>query len=409
MATNFTAIKIYNEIKELVLERYVLGLNLGIPKYKVDIITEKYRDDAEIQMINILDTWLKMDPEASWKKLATTIHNMGYRAVADRLQPLVDEESISSMSEDIENRNANIDACTREVEETRKELVQNKIKDDEPPDDPDECASQLQRRAEKAKSKEQRVIQLMKETNTLQQDLTIPYKITEEMKQRLEERIHHLKSEREDVIFNEFDQILEQMDAITDELKIRESTTTKHKQRMAKLDATKDKLDAIDKQLKDCQRVLKIVDARLQEYNEQIARLTQLQEEYGLILSQVKKQFCKCLTDILKFAERVDQWQSQVEKKLCELQAEQTRLLHFLRRGHRPRSYYDPTVLVLFPRNSFIGALFGSGRDQQMQERLYEIEHKLEINERIKCKCDELLQTCLDLCDKYAHMNTDEE
>ena len=44
-----------------------------------------------------------------------------------------------------------------------------------------------------------------------------------------------------------------------------------------------------------------------------------------------------------------------------------------------------------------------------MQERLREIEHKLEINDRISRKCNELLQMCLDLHSEYAHMNTDED
>ena len=61
------------------------------------------------------------------------------------------------------------------------------------------------------------------------------------MKHRTEDTIQQLMSKNEEIISNQFDQTLEQLDAIiAHDLEIKESTTTIHKQKMANLDTVMD-------------------------------------------------------------------------------------------------------------------------------------------------------------------------
>ena len=145
------AIKIFEELKDLLKERYRIGHHLGIAKSDLDAIEEDNPYNSKKRMIEIFSTWLKSDTEASWKKLQTAVHGMGYNAIANQLQIKVDEESAYSLTEVVEQQNAKIATHTHDIEEKKTEFEQVVGQDNaEPPEELNEStmdahASKLQK------------------------------------------------------------------------------------------------------------------------------------------------------------------------------------------------------------------------------------------------------------------------
>ena len=121
--------------------------------------------------------------------------------------------------------------------------------------------------------------------------------------------------------------ILQQLDNITHDLDIKESTTAKHRKRMKQLDTMTNKLSAVDEQLQDCKRILTIVDKCLQKYSEQIMNLAKYQQDFDLLLGINQRHFERCINNLKEFSSKVNSWQSDVEKRSSELQRETSSVL----------------------------------------------------------------------------------
>ena len=412
-ADDLTAIKIYKEIKELVLKSYALGLHLGIPKYMVDIISSDYQGDAEQRMINILDTWLKVDLKASWQKLQATIRDdMGYKAIADQLQPKVDKEILNSKEERIDERKEASIAAAHDLEDKMKELDQDKDEDELPDDlnehNVDEIASRLQTSVEKTHSDCQSLEQMQQENEQMYQEAVQEREETERIWHRIEDRAQNLTSEKERNIIKGFDVILQQLDCITDDMDIKGgSSTAKHQQRMEELDTMTDKLSATDHQLYDCKKVLKLVDTRLEVYNHEIDFLVRNQEMCSNVLREARLKFDHRINMLKRFNTKVNSWRDGVNKQRQDLETEKGEIETAL--GLRRSIGLDMglalTSAIFSPVNAIAGSFtyFGhhSPRHQRLT-RMAEIEPQLAAYNNITEKCTQVSKQCTDIIRKYT-------
>ena len=77
------------ELKDLVLlpviHWFELGLWLNIPEDNLNIIEADNPNNTEACRRKVYSSWLKSDPEASYRQLVDALHTVGYTRIADEL------------------------------------------------------------------------------------------------------------------------------------------------------------------------------------------------------------------------------------------------------------------------------------------------------------------------------------
>ena len=75
-----------NELRE-VTDWHKLGVQLEVPSAKLKEIEKNYTTDTIRCKTEVLDWWLRNQPEISWKKLAQAVEKMGgYASLAQNLR-----------------------------------------------------------------------------------------------------------------------------------------------------------------------------------------------------------------------------------------------------------------------------------------------------------------------------------
>ena len=63
-----------------------LGLNLGLPNYKLEEIRRSKMNDANLCRIALLDLWLRTDVDASWEKLIGALEDMSEETTVKKIR-----------------------------------------------------------------------------------------------------------------------------------------------------------------------------------------------------------------------------------------------------------------------------------------------------------------------------------
>ena len=81
-----------------VVDWYVLGLHLNIPKYELDKIQKQFllNEGVERCKAEMLDMWLKKEEEPHWRVIVDALEKMKNYELAQELRDLhLDEDSLS--------------------------------------------------------------------------------------------------------------------------------------------------------------------------------------------------------------------------------------------------------------------------------------------------------------------------
>ena len=77
---------IISTLKEIT-EPHILGIHLGIERYKLEQIEKKFPRDVDRQMAEVVAFWLRNNTDCSWGALASAVEKMGgYGNLVKRLR-----------------------------------------------------------------------------------------------------------------------------------------------------------------------------------------------------------------------------------------------------------------------------------------------------------------------------------
>ncbi len=76
-----------------------LGINLGIEMYKLDEIKAKCSGDPVMCKYRMLDMWLRLNTEASWKDVFIALEKIGEKKVAHKIMQVQPEGERSIISQ----------------------------------------------------------------------------------------------------------------------------------------------------------------------------------------------------------------------------------------------------------------------------------------------------------------------
>ena len=68
-----------------VLSWYLLGLQLGVSAYELNVIQKNYPRDNHMCKVMMFEAWLRVDMVATYKKLATALVTVGMRNIAEAM------------------------------------------------------------------------------------------------------------------------------------------------------------------------------------------------------------------------------------------------------------------------------------------------------------------------------------
>ena len=71
-----------------------VGLELGISETKLSEIRYNRANNANLCKISMVDTWLRIDPEASWEKLAAALEKTGNNVQSQRILNYISESGV---------------------------------------------------------------------------------------------------------------------------------------------------------------------------------------------------------------------------------------------------------------------------------------------------------------------------
>ena len=63
-----------------------LGTYLEVPHAKIQEFRENNKGNAKGMLIDVLEYWLKMDIENSWRKLAEAVEDCDYKVLAEKIR-----------------------------------------------------------------------------------------------------------------------------------------------------------------------------------------------------------------------------------------------------------------------------------------------------------------------------------
>ena len=69
-----------------VINWFLLGINLGLPKYELSKIQQNYASQGiDQQRLEMLDLWLQRTPNATWEDVVRALQQMGENRVAENI------------------------------------------------------------------------------------------------------------------------------------------------------------------------------------------------------------------------------------------------------------------------------------------------------------------------------------
>ena len=70
-----------------VINWFLLGINLGLPKHELSKIQQNYvHQGNDQQRVEMLYLWLQRRPNATWEDVVRALHQMGENTVAEEIR-----------------------------------------------------------------------------------------------------------------------------------------------------------------------------------------------------------------------------------------------------------------------------------------------------------------------------------